>query len=530
VLDTGPDPAFDALTRLAAELLEAPCALINLVEEERNWFLSRVGVTATHLERREDSLCADCMEGEVLVVPDAAADARFAGRLAVRGPLHVRFYAGVTLLSREGAALGTLCVFGPEPRALPERELARLEVLARQVEAQLELRRHAHERDGLLRLIVEQSADGIIVADAGGTLRIVNPAAQAQHGMPPLEVPPARWTSAYGLYTLEGRPLRAEESALFRALQGEAVRECCWRVRRPDGSERILSGSATPLRRGDGRLAGALLVTRDETERHAHEEERGRLLEELRAALRAREDFLTAAAHELRTPLTSLHLKLHLLTRSAERLGAREPLAPRLGDLERQARRLSALVEDLCRESPARLAALGCGGAGGPPSAPGAAHPDGAVVDLAQLAGQVVAHEAAEAARAGCALALEAPGAPVEGAWDASVLEEVLGRLLANALKFGAGHPVRVGVAAEPDGGARLSVTDGGPGVSESDAARLFQRFGRGAPLAHFGGMGLGLYRVRTLVEGLGGRVSVERAEGGGARFVVRLPRRVSVH
>jgi PAS domain S-box-containing protein len=437
-----------------------------------------------------------------LVLRDASEDPRFWGKAMVTGAPHVRFYAGVTLVSREGAALGTLCVCGPTPRELTPAEVRILKVLGRQVEAQLELKRREHAREALLRLIVEQSTEGIIVADAGGTLRFVNPTAQAQHGVQALDVPE--------LHTLDGRPLSREELPLHRALQGEQVEESRWRVRRPDGSERILACTATPLWQPDGRLAGAVVVSRDDTERQAREEERVRLLQETRTALAAREDFLTAAAHELRTPLTSLSLKLRILERSAEACGAAQTLSPGLEDVMRQVRRLSAVVEDLCREADARAGVPGPRAASLPP------------VDLARLARQVATREQAACKSAQCVLTVEAP-VPVEGPWDEAALEEVLHRLLSNALKFGAGRPVTVRVAAEA-GQALLSVVDEGPGVPEAERVRIFERFSRGVSVSHYGGLGLGLHRVRTLVEGMGGRVEVERGLEGGARFVVRLP------
>ncbi len=515
VLDTPPDESFDELARMAAEVLDAPMALINLIEEERNWFLSRVGVSATHLERRADGICPSCLGEELLVLKDAASDPRFREKPVVTGAPHIRFYAGVTLVSREGAALGTLCVFGPTPREFTPSELRMLRVLGHQVEAQLELRRREHAREALLRLIVDQSAEGITVADAGGTLRLLNPAAQAQHGMPALEVSPAQWGRAYGLHSLEGRPLSLEETPLYRALRGEQVEEARWRVRRPDGSERVLAGSATPLWQPDGQLAGAVLVSRDETERLAREEERTRLLQETRTALADREDFLTAAAHELRTPLTSLSLRLRTLERSAEACGAWEALSPGLAEVTKQVRRLSAVVEDLFREAEARR--------GAPDTR--AVVPfrvERGRVDLAHLARRVVTREQEAFARAHCTLTVDAP-VPVEGAWDEAALEEVLGRLLSNALKFGAGRPVSVRVTAEGTH-AFLRVADEGPGVPEAERSRIFERFFRGVSVSHYGGLGLGLHRVRSLVEGMGGRVEVERGPKGGATFVVRLP------
>jgi PAS domain S-box-containing protein len=122
------------------------------------------------------------------------------------------------------------------------------------------------ERDRL-RLIVEQSGDGIVVVDEEGVVRLVNPEAQRQYGVSLQEVPPAQWTEAYALETLDGHPLPSDETALYRALHGRPQANARWQVRHADGSRHVLTGTASPLRRPDGSPAGAVLTVRDETAR-----------------------------------------------------------------------------------------------------------------------------------------------------------------------------------------------------------------------------------------------------------------------
>lgn len=145
VLDTPPEPVFDDLARLAAQICEAPMALISLVDRDRHWFKSTVGVDMAEIPR-QDTFCDHtiCQEG-FLVVPDAAHDPRFAGCAVVRGAPHVRFYAGAPLCSPAGHALGTLCVFDDKPRRLNRRQKDGLKALSRQVLAQMELKRTIHE-------------------------------------------------------------------------------------------------------------------------------------------------------------------------------------------------------------------------------------------------------------------------------------------------------------------------------------------------------------------------------------------------
>lgn len=141
VLDTGPEEAFDNITRLAAEICAMPVALISLVDDARQWFKARVGMDLEQTPR-EVAFCAHAIASpSTVVVSDARTDPRFADNTFVTGEAHIRFYAGVPLVSPEGCALGTLCVMDRVAREIDAREIRILEGLARQVEGELELRR-----------------------------------------------------------------------------------------------------------------------------------------------------------------------------------------------------------------------------------------------------------------------------------------------------------------------------------------------------------------------------------------------------
>lgn len=150
------------------------------------------------------------------------------------------------------------------------------------------------------RILVEQIDDGVIVSDEHGVLRIFNPAAERQHGAPRQEIAAPQWGDTYGLYARSGEKLPLHETPLFKAVRGEKVLNATWIVRLPDGTERILSGTATPLKHEDGSSAGAVLITRDETERVAAEAQRATLLEREQAA-RAEAERERRAAEALST-------------------------------------------------------------------------------------------------------------------------------------------------------------------------------------------------------------------------------------
>lgn len=145
VLDTMPEAMFDDLTELAANICEAPMALISLVDEERQWFKSKVGMTLQETTR-DISFCAHAIQQpDLFIVPDATKDERFARSPLVTAEPGIRFYAGAPLITPDGYALGTLCVIDKVPRELSTAQKRALLILSRHVVAQLELRRRTRE-------------------------------------------------------------------------------------------------------------------------------------------------------------------------------------------------------------------------------------------------------------------------------------------------------------------------------------------------------------------------------------------------
>ncbi|WP_321798145.1 diguanylate cyclase domain-containing protein [Caballeronia sp. J97] len=189
LLDTPQEEVFDRVTRVVAELLQVPIALISLVDEHRQWFKSRVGLDVCETAR-DVSFCSYALHSErLLLVEDAHADARFAGNPHVIGAPHVRFYAGVPLRSSHGPVLGTLCAIDTKPRTLSAAAQAALCDLAATIEREIAQREAARETREIqevdrrkLRLsetrfhtIFEQTPTGKAIVDLDGRFVEVNP-------------------------------------------------------------------------------------------------------------------------------------------------------------------------------------------------------------------------------------------------------------------------------------------------------------------------------------------------------------------
>jgi PAS domain S-box-containing protein len=388
-------------------------------------------------------------------------------------------------------------------------------IVFKDLTTELEAREQAEQERDLLRAIFEQSGDGIIVCDENGIIRGFNPEAQRQHGLPRRAVAPAEWAATYGLQDEEGRPLAVADIPLHRALKGERVDNARWKVRRPDGSERTLAGTALPLHHADGSPAGAVVTTRDETERLRLEEDlrreslqNQRLYEEAQELHRVKDEFLATVSHELRTPLQAILGWARLLQDVGD-----DPQRRRQGlaTIERNAKVQAQLVDDVLDAS--RLVA-------------GTMHIEWRAVDLSQLLRAVVDGQRPAASTKGLTVTAAIAGGPVLVAGDAVRLQQVFRNVMANAIKFTpAGGHVNVQLTVENDG-AVVRVEDTGVGIATDFLPYVFDRFRQAdssSTRAH-GGLGLGLALVSHFVELHGGTVEAHSGGAGtGAAFTVRL-------
>jgi signal transduction histidine kinase len=238
--------------------------------------------------------------------------------------------------------------------------------------------------------------------------------------------------------------------------------------------------------------------------------ENARLYHQAQEAVRARDEFLSIASHELRTPLTPLqiHFQRLLRKRPDDNVIAPDQLRRVLERCERQVRRLEALIDNLLDVS--RISA-------------GRLRLQTETVDLVEVVRDVGGRFAEELSAAGCELHVQSD-ASVRGEWDRLRLEQVVTNILGNAIKYGGGKPIEITVE-ETSAGGRLRIQDYGIGINGEDLNRIFRRFQRAVSSRSYGGLGLGLYITRQIVDAHNGTIRVESQPGVGSVFVVELPR-----
>ncbi len=248
----------------------------------------------------------------------------------------------------------------------------------------------------------------------------------------------------------------------------------------------------------------------DLAHRAAQAIENARLYGEAQAAVAARDEFLSIASHELRTPLTALRLALENMRRVSTR-EAISTLPPQyvervLATAERQGQRLEKLVSGLLDVSRIHMGRLEL---------------DIEEVELGAAVQEALGAIEDEAAQSGSEIAVR--GEAVRGCWDRLRISQVVTNLLANAVKYGGGKPVEIEYGARGDR-AFLDVRDHGIGIDPADQPQIFERFERAVSSRNYGGLGLGLYIVKRIVEAHGGTISVDSKPGEGATFKVEIP------
>jgi len=495
ILDTAPEDRFDRITRMAARLFGVPVALVSLIDADRQWFKSRVGVPFSETERASSFCTHTILQDGVMVVEDATCDDRFASSPYVT-EAGARFYAGYPLAAPDGSRIGTVCILDRNPRTLDDEGRALLRDLAGMVAGEIaagELRRaHARrsENDAWLYGLLEHIPDGVLMLDRAGNVICGNPAAEHMFG-----------SDTGGLAGRMACSLLGDDAAMLLDPEHSAD------APPQEGGGLRLDGSTFPIEVkvapmclvGQQRYA---VIVRDVTRQH-EQAQRSRATEE-----RRRKHF-TTATHELRTPMASiLGFSELLLKRDFDAATNRELL----DIIHRQAARLVDLINQMLD-----LARIEAGGTEGLHIA---------TVDVADLVDQTLTGLNGLGQNHRIRTEIE-DGLPAIAA-DAAKMQQALTNIVSNAIKYSSeGSQIDISTAALRRNAklmVAIRVADRGIGMTPEQQARIFDAFYRAGDAQNVQGSGLGMTIFKEIIELHGGHADIESRPGAGTAVTVWLP------
>jgi signal transduction histidine kinase len=389
-----------------------------------------------------------------------------------------------------------------------EETLARERAEAARADAEGMAAQRADQERWLRTVLDEMPMPLIFVEPKTARVFFSNAAARRMAGgAPPYPQSADDHLRMFDLRDLDDRPLRIDEVPVVRAARGAAISGEQIRWKTPTGMK-VITVHAVRIPEMFGHPETVLVAFDDIT---ALKDAQAQLEE----AVRARQDFLSIAGHELKTPLTSVLLNVRAVDTALRgaALADGDRLLARWQALSRQIVRLEGLVDQLLDVSRITAGKL-------------VLTPE--PVELGALAREVVDRFSWPAIEPGAITIEMKQAGAIEGVWDRWRLDQILTNLLSNAVKYGAGRPITVEIGtAGPGDDAEvwIAVRDRGIGMSKEDLGRIFARFERAVSERNYGGLGLGLWIVRQVVEAMGGSIAAESQPDRGSTFTVRLPR-----
>ena len=513
ILDTPEEVAFDDLTALASYICGTPIALVSLVDANRQWFKSKVGLEATETPR-DLAFCGHAIlsPAEPLIVPNALEDERFATNPLVLSDPNIRFYAGVPLVTPDNYPLGTLCVIDRIPRRLTSEQIEALRALGRQVITQMELRinlaklertviRHKHAKSALVssvatnRALLNAIPDSIFRLNRDGTF--VNYKAPKEGNL-------FQQTEFIGKKVDEVMPEEVAQPMLHSI--GQAIQSGELQVFE---YQLPFQGNTTYW---EARFAvteknEVMAIVRDITKRKQAEAELHGALEKEKQLNELKSRFISMASHEFRTPLTTILGSAELLKHYSHKWTEEKKIV-HFERIYSNVQHIAQLLDDILLIGQVEAGKLEF-------------NPE--PLDVVQFCSSLV-EELQLSASSEHPIVFTCQFSGSEGCLDEKLLRHILSNLLINAIKYSpTNSTVNFELICQKDW-AIFQIQDSGIGIPIEDQERLFESFHRAKNVGNIPGTGLGLAIVKRSVDLHGGKITVKSEVGVGTTFTVTIP------